>query len=225
MTPKSLRIAAAFAATGGTGRRRDFSPVAAAQSVATAKSKAPLVLPQPAAELGGFGGSGQTASTAPWVVQAIAAAGGNPSTFKRVGGRARLPICSRSTSTARHSARPDDAQSRDRLREADHQLSRRPRDVAHQQGGEQAHQPGDAVLAYRNSKSGAFTTTSGGGGTYAAVSTTTWAVLALKAAGQSSSQVAKSVSWLRNHQASSGGFSYTPAGHRIPIRRPRPSRR
>ena len=39
---------------------------------------------------GAFGASGQTATTTPWVVQAIAAAGEKPATFKRAGGKSPI---------------------------------------------------------------------------------------------------------------------------------------
>ena len=63
---------------------------------------------------GGFGASGQAATTTPWVVQAIAAAGGNASTFKRSGGKSpiaylqSLDIAAEATGGSATSSNPAD---------------------------------------------------------------------------------------------------------------------
>ncbi|MBM3146967.1 MAG: hypothetical protein FJ000_03625 [Actinobacteria bacterium] len=70
----------------------------------------------------------------------------------------------------------------------------------------------DKLLAYRDPASGRFTTAAGGKGSYAAISTTTYAILALKAAGRASNARARAAQWLRTQAHSSGGFSWNPGG-------------
>ena len=63
---------------------------------------------------GGFGAAGQRVSMTPWVVQAIAAAGKSPSTFKRSGGKSpiaylqSLNMASQATSGSGTTSNPAD---------------------------------------------------------------------------------------------------------------------
>lgn len=162
---------------------------------------------------GGFGASGQAATTTPWVVQAIAAAGGNASTFKRSGGKSpiaylqSLDIAAEATGGSATSSNPADFYAKMII-------------TCHAAGVSSLMSTAGSghidlvahLLAYQNSQSGAFSPTPGGSGTYAAISTTTWAVIALRAAGRRSAQLAAPVSWLASQQASDGGFSFTPGG-------------
>ena len=194
-----------------------FTAVAEAQSVATAKSRAISYFHKNQVASGGFGAAGQRVSMTPWVVQAIAAAGKSPSTFKRSGGKSpiaylqSLNMASQATSGSGTTRNPAEFYAKMIITYRAAKLS----SLITRAGSKRINLVKN-LLEYKNSKSGCFTTLSGGSGSYAAVSTTTWAVIALKAAGQSSSQLARSVSWLRNHQASGGGFSFTPGGSADP---------
>lgn len=192
-----------------------FTPTANAQSIADATSRALTYFHQNQLATGGFraANSWQMASMTPWVVQAIAAVGQNPSAFKKPGAKSpisylqSLNIDSQATSGAGTTSNPADYYAKIimayRAANVPYLISR---------AGSKHINLVSRLLLYRNSQSGAFTTVRGGGGTYAAISTTTWAILGLKAAGFSTSQVAKSVVWLRNRQSANGGFSFMPGG-------------
>ena len=212
MTSRMLRMVAGCAVAAALAAAI-CTPVAAAQSVATAQSKAISYFHAQQLVSGGFGASGQAALMTPWVVQAIAATGGNASTFERSGGKSAIAYL-RSLNIDGQALSGSGTTRNPATVYAKLILSYRAANVLSliSKAGSKRVNLVSRLLAYKNSQSGAFTTTSGGSGTYASVSTTTWAVLALKAAGQSLSQLAKSVSWLRGQQASNGGFSYTPGG-------------
>ena len=162
---------------------------------------------------GGFGASGQTTTTTPWVVQAIAATGKSPSTFRRSGGKGpiaylqSLDITEVATGGSGTASNPANFYAKMIITYDAAGVSSLISTAGSGHIDLVAH-----LLAYENSQSGVFSTTPGGSDTYAAVSTTAWAVIALRAAGQSSSQLTKSVSWLTSQQASNGGFSFTPGG-------------
>ena len=190
-----------------------LTPVASAQSVTTAKSKAISYFHRTQLTSGGFGASGRAAFLTPWVVQAIAAAGRNAATFKRSGGKSALAYL-QSLNVEQQALSGSGTTDNPATVYAKLILSYRAARVPALIGkaGSRNIDLVSYLLKYRNAQSGAFTTQAGGGGSYAAVSTTTWAVLALRAAGRSAAQVAGSVSWLSARQASNGGFSFTPAG-------------
>lgn len=162
---------------------------------------------------GGFGPSGQTASMTPWVVQAIAATGADVSGFKRSGGRSpiaylqSLDIDGEALSGSGATRNPANVYTKMIIayRAAGASSSIKA-------AGSKRIDLVSRLLAYKNSQSGAFSATQGGASTYAAISTTSWAVIALKAARVSSSQYDESVSWLARQQESNGGFSFTPGG-------------
>jgi len=162
---------------------------------------------------GGFGASGQTATTTPWVVQAIAAAGANASTFERSGGKSpiaylqSLDIEREATGGSGTTSNPANFYAKMIVTYHAAKVSSL---IA--KAGSKHIDLAASLLAYENSQNGAFSTTPGGSGTYAAISTTAWAVIALRAAGRSPSQLASSVSWLASQQGSDGGFSFTPGG-------------
>jgi iron complex transport system substrate-binding protein len=215
MGRRFIRMAGVAMATAALAATVAVVPAANAQSVATAKQKALSYFHSKQSAAGGFSASssGQTASLTPWVVQAIAAAGKDPSTFKKSGGKSpiaylqSLNIDSQATSGSGTTRNPAAFYAKMIVTYRAAKVS----SLISTAGSKHVNLV-KRVLAYRNSKSGCFTTSSGGSGSYAAVSTTTWAVLALKAAGYGSSQLATSASWLKKQQASSGGFSYTPGG-------------
>ncbi len=162
---------------------------------------------------GAFGASGQTATTTPWVVQAIAAAGKSPATFKRAGGKnpiaylQSLDIAGEATGASGTTSNPADFYAKMIITYHAAKVS----SLISTAGSGHIDLVAQ-LLTYENSQSGAFSTTSGGSGTYAGISTTTWAVLALRAAGRSPSQLVAPVSWLAGQQGSDGGFSFTPGG-------------
>ena len=155
--------------------------------------------------------------TTPWVVQAIAAEGGNPSTFKRSGGKSpiaylqSLDIASQATSGDGSSGNPANFFAKVIISYHAAKLSSLISAAGSGHIDLVAH-----LLAYENDQTGAFSTTTGGSNTYAAISTTTWAVIALKSAGRSASQLAASISWLEGQQGSDGGYSFTPGGSEDP---------
>lgn len=67
------------------------------------------------------------------------------------------------------------------------------------------------LLAYQDA-SGRFTTAKGGNGNYAAINTTTYAILALRAAGRAGAARATALAWLRKQASPGGGFAYMPGG-------------
>jgi squalene cyclase len=192
-----------------------FTAPASAQSVANATSRALTYFHQNQLATGGFRAANawQTASMTPWVVQAIVAAGQSPSTFKKPGGKSPITylqsvnIDSQATSGAGTTSNPADVYAKMIMA---YRAANVPSLIS--RAGSKRINLVSRLLLYRNSQSGAFTTARGGSGTYAAISTTTWAILGLKAAGLSTTQIAKSVSWLRGRQAANGGFAFMPGG-------------
>ncbi|MEZ5124983.1 MAG: prenyltransferase/squalene oxidase repeat-containing protein [Thermoleophilia bacterium] len=187
--------------------------VAEAQSVAGAKSKALTYFHKAQTSGGGFGASGERASVTPWVVQAIAAAGKDAAAFRKSGGKS--PITYLQSLDIKRQALSGTGSTRNPAAFYAKMIVtyRSARETALiTKAGKKRINLVTSLLAYRSNQNGSFTTELNGQGSYASVSTTAWAVIALKAAGKSKSQLAKSVTWLRKRQLSSGGFSYTPGG-------------
>ena len=194
-------------------KTRTSSPASLAAKVRSSVRKAVSYFRANVLTSGGFGASGQTTTTTPWVVQAIAAAGGKASAFKRSGGTSpiaylqSLDIQSQAAGGSGTTSNPANFYAKMIITYHAAKVSSLISAAGSGHVDLVAH-----LLAYENSQSGAFSTTAGGSNTYAAISTTTWAVIALKAAGYSASQLAAPVSWLASQQASDGGFSFTPGG-------------
>jgi len=161
---------------------------------------------------GGFTVSGSSqAEMTPWVLMAVARAGQNPAAWRKSGGRTpvqylqsldleRLALA-QSGSTANA---PNFYAKMILGYKAARQTSLISR------AGSKRIDLVAKLLAYRDPSTGRFTTSKGGSGSYAAVNTTTYAILALKAAGRGASARAKAARWLTGQAVSSGGFPFMP---------------
>jgi hypothetical protein len=152
---------------------------------------------------GGFAGPSQSQVTAtPWCILAIAAAGQSPASWHRHGGQTPLHYLQSIDLTAAAQQTSNPATFFAIVVLAYH--------AAHQNGlishaGSKRINLIAKLLSYRQ-PSGAFAF---GANT---VNTTAWAIMALKAAGSSSSVRTAAAAWLQRQQSDNGGFSYREGG-------------
>jgi hypothetical protein len=198
----SLTLAAATAPADAT----------ALPSTSTAVKKALKYLKSRQTRSGGFSAKGMSQSAAtPWVVMAVRAAGQDPAKWRRAGGKTPIQYMQgldierlAQGTTPRNPAATYSKYILAYKAARKTSLTRR--------AGRKRIDLVVKLLTYQDPASGRFTTTAGGKGSYAAINTTTYAVLALKAAGRASAARARAVRWLRTQAHSSGGFSWNPGG-------------
>jgi hypothetical protein len=183
---------------------------AAAPSPSTAAAKAVKYLRAHQQKAGGFADSGTSASqVTPWVIMAIRAAGGDPASWRRSGGRTTVQYLQQvdigRVAAAGTPRNPAATYAKYILA---YKALRRT-DLIRSAGARRIDLV-SRLLAYQDPTRGKFTTSAGGTGDYAAVSTTTYAILALKAAGGSESRRLKAIAWLKNRAHESGGYSWNP---------------
>lgn len=202
-----LALAGAAALTLSAAAARE---AAAAPSPSTAAAKAVKYLRAHQQKAGGFADSGTSASqVTPWVIMAIRAAGGDPASWRRSGGRTTVQYLQQvdigRVAAAGTPRNPAATYAKYILA---YKALRRT-DLIRNAGARRIDLVG-RLLAYQDPARGKFTTSAGGKGDYAAVSTTTYAILALKAAGASESRRLKAVAWLKARANESGGYSWNP---------------
>jgi squalene-hopene cyclase-like protein len=161
---------------------------------------------------GGFTAGGTSAAhMTPWVVMAIRAAGKNPATWRKSGGKTTVgylqSVDIKKLATSGSPRNPAATYAKYILA---YKALRRT-DLIRKAGKRRVHLL-SKLLAYQNRSNGRFTTRVGGTGSYAAISTTTYAILALKAADNSKNRRLQAARWLRGQAHSSGGFSWNPGG-------------
>jgi prenyltransferase beta subunit len=202
-TPRRLVLALALAALGAT--------VAAAQpasAAATPVSRALTYLRSHQSLAGGFyvGSSAEQPYMTPWCIMAIAAAGQSPTAWHRPGGR--NPIAYLQTLDLRRLAESMSGSSANaaafyaKLILAYHAAGQ---SSLIARAGKYRIDLVVRLLAFQDA-SGRFAANG------AEVNTTTWAILALKAAGRAATQRARAVVWLKTHAAPNGGFSWNQGG-------------
>ena len=202
-TARRLVFALALAALGAT-----LAAVQPATAAATPISRALTYLHSRQSLAGGFyvASPAEQPYMTPWCIMAIAAAGQSPTAWHRTGGR--NPIAYLQTLDLRR--------------------------LATSMSGSSANAAtfyAKLILAYDAAGQGSLIARAGryridlvvrllafqdATGRFAAngaeVNTTTWAILALKAAGRGAIQRARAVAWLRTHAAPNGGFSWNQGG-------------
>jgi len=159
---------------------------------------------------GGFADSGTSATqVTPWVVMAIRAGGGDPATWHRSGGRTTVQYLQQvDIGRVAAAGTPRNAATTYAKYILAYKALRRT-DLMRSAGARRIDLV-SKLLAYQDPAKGKFTTGAGGTGDYAAISTTTYAILALKAAGGGESRRLKAVGWLKAQAHDSGGYSWNP---------------
>jgi len=180
-------------------------------STSTAVKKALGYLKSRQTRSGGFSAKGMSQSAAtPWVLMAVRAAGQDPAKWRRAGGKTPIQYLQgldiERLALGTTPKNPAATYSKFILA----YKAARKASLIRRAGTKRVDLVGK-LLDYQD-PGGRFTTAADGKGSYAAISTTTYAILALKAAGRASDARARAVQWLRTQAHGNGGFSWNPGG-------------
>jgi len=156
---------------------------------------------------GGFSESSQTsdANITPWVILAISATRENPSQWK-LGGASPVSYLQGIDLEAAAASTGTQANAPSFYAKCilAYKASGRP-DLVYSAGSKHI----DLVAklnSYRYSVDGHYSPSTSGSHAFAATNTTIWAILALKAAGETGTYMDEAVTWLRNQQSANGGW-------------------